>query len=248
MVRPVDALNRSPLVPMLVHLYTASGAVLGLLMVHYAFRGNVEAVLWLFLVAMWVDGTDGFLARHFKVKERLPGIDGSLMDNIIDYLTYAFAPMVLLWENGFLPDGYWGPVIAAIPLLASTYQFCRSDAKTDDHFFLGFPSYWNIAAFYAIVCGLGPASTSVLLLICAVLVFVPIKYVYPSRTERYWWTNMASALVWLLLYAVITASLPATNNLLIGLSLLCVLHYVATSLWLTYQTWDQGRKSLQPVH
>jgi phosphatidylcholine synthase len=31
---------------------------------------------------------------------------------------------------------------------ASAYGFCQLDAKTGDHFFLGFPSYWNILAFY----------------------------------------------------------------------------------------------------
>ena len=74
-------------------------------------------------------------------------------------------------------------MIAAIPLLASGYQFCRTDAKTDDHYFLGFPSYWNVVAFYVVVLDLTPAITAVILLGCSVLVFVPIKYVYPSRTK-----------------------------------------------------------------
>ena len=135
-----------------VHVYTATGVVLALLMVHFSYQGDVEAVLWLFLAAMVVDGTDGMLARRLHVKTVVPNFDGALLDNIVDYITYAFAPMVLLWANGYLPDGAAGGVVAAIPLLASCYQFCRTDAKTDDHFFLGFPSYWNVVAFYAIVC------------------------------------------------------------------------------------------------
>ena len=135
-----------------VHVYTASGMVLALLMVHFSYEGDVEAVLWLFLAAMVVDGTDGLLARRLHVKTVVPTFDGALLDNIVDYITYAFAPMVLLWANGYLPDGAVGGVVAAIPLLASCYQFCRTDAKTEDHFFLGFPSYWNVVAFYAIVC------------------------------------------------------------------------------------------------
>ena len=137
---------------MAVHVYTASGMVLALLMVHFSYEGDVEAVLWLFLAAMVVDGTDGLLARRLHVKTVVPNFDGALLDNIVDYITYAFAPMVLLWANGYLPDGAAGGVVAAIPLLASCYQFCRTDAKTEDHFFLGFPSYWNVVAFYAIVC------------------------------------------------------------------------------------------------
>ena len=94
-----------------VHAYTAIGSVLALAMVHFAYEGDEQTVLWLFLAAMVVDGTDGFLARHFRVKELVPEFDGALLDNIVDYLTYAFAPMVLLWANGYLPDGAWGGVV-----------------------------------------------------------------------------------------------------------------------------------------
>jgi phosphatidylcholine synthase len=217
-----------------VHVYTSIGVALALLMVHFSYEGDVEAVLWLFLVAMVVDGTDGMLARRLHVKTVVPNFDGALLDNIVDYITYAFAPMVLLWSNGYLPDGAWGGVVAAIPLLASCYQFCRIDAKTEDHFFLGFPSYWNVVAFYAIVCSFGSEVTTVVLLVFAVLVFVPVKYLYPSRTEKLWYANMALSAVWLGLFAVITALMPDPPTALVVLSLGYVVYYVAVSLWLTF--------------
>jgi phosphatidylcholine synthase len=123
-----------------VHLYTASGSVLGLLIVLAAVEGEVETALWLVLATLFIDGTDGMLARRFRVKETIPWFDGALLDNIVDYLTYVFAPIVLLWTTGHLPEGAAGWILAALPLLASCYQFCRVDAKTTDHFFLGFPS------------------------------------------------------------------------------------------------------------
>ncbi|WP_460796081.1 CDP-alcohol phosphatidyltransferase family protein [Nocardioides pacificus] len=220
----------------LVHFYTSVGVVLALLMVHLSYEGEVEAVLWLFLAAMVIDGTDGFLARHLRVKEVMPGFDGALLDNIVDYITYAFAPMVLLWANGYLPDGAWGGVVAALPLLASCYQFCRSDAKTDDHFFLGFPSYWNIVAFYVVVFGWGTGVTAAVLLVFAVLVFVPVKYLYPSRTEHLWTLNMTLAVVWLALFGVIVAQLPDPNPFVVALSFGYPLYYTAVSLWLTFRT------------
>jgi phosphatidylcholine synthase len=219
-----------------VHAYTASGAVLGLLMVHFAYQGEVERVLWLFLVAMVIDGSDGILARRFRVKEVVPQIDGALLDNIVDYLTYAFAPMVLLWATGALPDGAWGGVVAAVPLVASCYQFTRSDAKTDDHFFLGFPSYWNVLAFYVVVLELDVAVTTALVLVFAVLVFVPVKYLYPSRTETLWYLNMSLATLWLVLFGVIVAMLPDAPLVLVLLSLGYLAYYVALSLWLTFRT------------
>jgi phosphatidylcholine synthase len=229
-----------------VHLFTATGAVLALLMVHFSYQHEVEKVLWLFLVAMVIDGTDGMLARRFKVKTVLPGFDGALLDNIVDYMTYALAPMALLWANGYLPDGAAGGVVASIPLLASTYQFCRTDAKTDDHFFLGFPSYWNIVAFYVVVWELSSVATTVLLLVLAVLVFVPIKYLYPSRTEKLWYSNMTLATLWLALWAAITAQLPDAPAVLVGLSLVYVVYYIVVSLWLTFSpasAHPQSRKS-----
>jgi len=216
-----------------VHLFTATGAVLALLMVHFSYHGQVETVLWLFLVAMVIDGTDGMLARRFRVKAVLPGFDGALLDNIVDYMTYAFAPMVLLWANGYLPDGVLGGVVAAVPLLASCYQFCRSDAKTDDHFFLGFPSYWNVVAFYAIVASFGIGLTTLVILVCTVLVFVPVKYLYPSRTEKLWYLNMALSVLWMAVYAVIVALMPDQPTWLIVLSLIYPVYYVGVSLWLT---------------
>ena len=229
-----------------VHLFTATGAVLALLMVHFSYEHEVQRVLWLFLVAMIIDGTDGMLARRFKVKAVLPGFDGALLDNIVDYMTYALAPMALLWANGYLPDGAAGGVVASIPLLASTYQFCRTDAKTDDHFFLGFPSYWNIVAFYVVVWELSTVATTVLLLLLSVLVFVPIKYLYPSRTEKLWYVNMTLATLWLALWAAITASLPDAPAVLVWLSLVYVVYYIVVSLWLTFSpasAHPQSRKS-----
>src|SRR5215218_687137 len=150
-----------------VHLYTASGSVLGLLIVLAAFEGEVETALWLGLATLFIDGTDGMLARHFRVKETIPWFDGALLDNIVDYLTYVFAPIVLLWTTGYLPDGAFGYVVAGLPLLASCYQFCRVDAKTSDHFFLGWPSYWNVLAFYVIVLDFSDLLTAVTLVVFA---------------------------------------------------------------------------------
>ncbi|MGI8523858.1 MAG: CDP-alcohol phosphatidyltransferase family protein [Nocardioides sp.] len=226
----------------LVHLYTAVGAVLALLMVRFADDGRVHAVLWLFLVAMVIDGSDGLLARRFRVKAVIPGFDGALLDNIVDYLTYAFAPMVLLW-HGYVPDGWVGATCVVVPLLASCYQFCRTDAKTDDHFFLGFPSYWNVVAFYAVVLGIGPSATAALLLVLSVLVFVPVKYVYPSRTETLWWLNMALSALWLAAYAVIVALWPPVPTVLVALSLAYVVYYVVLSLWLTHAGHDEHTRA-----
>lgn len=219
-----------------VHAYTASGVVLALLMVHFSYAGDVALVLLLFGIAMVVDGTDGFLARRLQVKTRLPGFDGALLDNIVDYITYAFAPIVLLASSGYLPDGVWGWVVAAVPLLASCVQFCRTDAKGnpgDDHHFLGFPSYWNIVAFYLVAAQASPTVSTIVLLFCTVAVFVPIRYVYPSRTRLLWRVTMPLSTAWLVGYFLILTQLPDPHPFWLALSGVYIVYYVAVSLRLT---------------
>ena len=217
----------------LLHLYTATGAVLGFLAVVAAIQGDAVRALWILLVALVIDGTDGMLARRLRVKETIPGFDGARLDDIVDYLTYVFAPVVLLWTGGYLPDGAWGSVLAAIPLIASSFQFCRTNAKTEDHYFLGFPSYWNVVAFYVVVLDLTPAVTAAILLTCAVLVFVPVKYIYPSRTLRFRALNLSLATLWLVLYAVILLGVPDPSLLAVVLSLVYLAYYFLASVYLT---------------
>ena len=228
-----------------MHLYTASGTVLALLAVIAAVEGDAVRALWILLVALVIDGTDGMLARRVRVKDTIPGFDGARLDDIVDYITYVFVPVVLLWTGGYLPAGAWGTVLAAVPLLASSYQFCRTDAKTEDHFFLGFPSYWNAVAFYVVVLDLPATITAAIVVACAALVFVPVKYVYPSRTNAFRTLNVGLAGLWLVLYAVVLAGFPEPHPVAVGLSLAYVGYYVAISVHLTLRS-RRARASARP--
>ncbi len=215
-----------------VHLYTASGAVIALLIVVAAVNGDVVRALWLGLAALIIDSTDGLLARRFRVRELLPSFDGARLDDIVDYMTYVLAPVLLLWTGGYLPPDAAGVALAALPLLASSYQFCQVDAKTSDHFFRGFPSYWNIVAFYAIVFSLSPGAVGAMLVVCSLLVFVPIRYVYPSRTVAFRKLTLTLTTLWLLVYAAILAGMPEPDPALLAFSLLYLVYYFGLSLHL----------------
>jgi phosphatidylcholine synthase len=120
-----------------------------------------------------------------------------------------------------------------LPLLASAFQFCRVDAKTEDHLFLGFPSYWNVVAFYIVVLDLQPTAVALLLVGCAALVFVPIGYVYPSRTETLRALTLVLSAVWLASYAVLLAELPSPNPFWLAVSFAYLAYYIVLSLHLT---------------
>jgi phosphatidylcholine synthase len=216
-----------------VHLYTASGSVLGLLIVLAAFEGETVAALWLMLATLFIDGTDGMLARRMRVKETIPWFDGARLDDIVDYLTYVFAPIVLLWTTGHLRHDGVGYILAALPLLASCYQFCRVDAKTSDHFFLGFPSYWNIVAFYVIVLDVSDLGTGITIVVLTVLVFVPIRYLYPSRMRALQGLTLTLSVVWAATYAVLVLQFPDPHPVVIAASLAYIVYYCGLSFWMT---------------
>lgn len=165
-----------------VHLITASGAVFGLFALHAINEERWLIAFWLMGAAVLVDGIDGTLARRFYTKSFASRVDGAMLDNIIDYLNYVIVPAFFLMEAELLPPALRMPV-AGLIALCSAYQFSQVEAKTDDHFFKGFPSYWNIVVFYLFLWQLQPLYNTLILAVLCVLVFVPIKYIYPSRME-----------------------------------------------------------------
>jgi phosphatidylcholine synthase len=167
----------------LVHAFTASTAIVGVYTLKAIVDQKYILAFLLMGIAVIVDALDGTLARLVHTHVATPKIDGALLDNLVDFINYLITPtFLLLMHPSLLPPTYRHIIISLI-LLASAYQFTQRDAKTSDHFFKGFPSYWNFAVFYLFILETSPITNSFILLILATLVFVPIKYVYPSRLD-----------------------------------------------------------------
>jgi phosphatidylcholine synthase len=221
------------LVPWIAHLYTGLGAVAALAAMLAVIAADYRAAfLWLGLQIL-IDATDGLLARALRVKERLPHFDGARLDDIIDYVTYVFVPVVLLLHAGMLPRA-WGVAVGAAVLLASGYGFSQSAAKvkTTDYFFTGFPSYWNLVAFYMFLLELPPTVNAAILLAFVVLVFVPLRYVYPSRTTTASAVTNVLATAWAFALAWMAWRLPEKDVRWTTLSLAFPVYYFALSWWL----------------
>ena len=212
-----------------VHLYTASSAVLALLatraIFEYRFR---DAFFWLG-VAIMIDSSDGVFARAARVSQRLPWFNGAKLDDIVDYLTYVFVPAVFVWRALLVPDTWTIPVTSAM-LLSSAYGFNRDDAKTGDHFFTGFPSYWNLVVFYLFLMHESQVVNALVLIALAVLVFVPIRYLYPSRTPTLRALTVALGIAWGITLLVMVWQLPAISAPLLWGSLAFPIYYVVLSL------------------
>jgi phosphatidylcholine synthase len=213
----------------LVHLYTAGGAVAGFFGVTAVFAGRYrEAFLWM-VGATFVDATDGLLARSARVEERLPAVDGRRLDDIVDYVTFVFLPVAFLYHSGSLPLG-WAWLVASAVLLSSALGFAAADAKTDDHYFTGFPSYWNIVALYLHVMQLSPVTNGVIVLVLSAMVFWRVRYVYPTRTPLLRRTTLLLGSAWGIMVLAMVLTLPNVPQWLIVASLFFPVYYTGLSI------------------
>ncbi len=218
----------------LVHFYTALGAVIAFFTVLAIEKGLFQEAFWWMALAVVIDATDGTLARAARVKELIPWFDGDRLEDILDYANYVMVPCLFLLRADLLPrqDALW---LAALPLIASAYGFCQKEAKTADHYFLGFPSYWNIVAFYLYVLQPPRWVNAFAIIVLSLLVFVPIRYVYPSRSPVYRGFTNSLGVLWAIALLVIVYSLPQPPPGLIWLSLIFPVYYTALSFWLEGQ-------------
>ena len=217
-----------------VHLYTAAGVGLAFLAAAEvaAPAPDPRRVFLLLVLAALVDGTDGYLARRWEVKRWAPGIDGRTIDDIVDYLTYTFVPLLLVWRMDWLPDPAALWIVPA--LVASLFGFANAAAKDEaGGYFLGFPSYWNGVAFYAGILHhtTGPWPLAAIVATLTVLTVLPIRFLYPSLAPRPWRTPLvAGALAWLAIALAMLPAYPHPPAWLTALSLVYPAAYVLLSL------------------
>lgn len=166
-----------------VHVFTASASFIGVLSLVKIYQQQYLHALWLMGITVVIDALDGSFARLVNVKEVLPRMDGALLDNIVDYLNYVITPCFFILIKPDMLPSEWAPWIVVAITITSSYQFCQADAKTPDHFFKGFPCYWNFAVFYMFIFNTSMEFNAWTMVILCILIFVPIKYVYPSRLD-----------------------------------------------------------------
>jgi len=215
----------------LVHLYTALGAALAFFALLFIEQAKFQEAFWLMALAVLIDASDGTLARLVRVKEQIPWFDGDRLEDIVDYLNYVLVPSLFLIRAELLPpeDAFW---LAAVPLVASAYGFCQKEAKTPDHFFLGFPSYWNIVVIYLYVMRTPRWINAFLILILSALVFVPLKYLYPSRSPILRGLTNTLGAIWGILVFLMIYQLPEPSFYMVLASLLFPAYYFILSLWI----------------
>ena len=228
-----------------VHAFTASGVVCALLAAdEVASPAPRPKLVFLYLtIQVIIDALDGPMARAVHIKIRAPRIDGRTIDDIVDYLTYTFIPLLLVWRMGWVPEpgGWW----VAPAMVASLFGFANTAAKDEQGgFFLGFPSYWNIVAFYIGIwhATAGPWPGALLIVALTILTVLPVRFLYPNLVPRPWKTpTMIGILIWLALLGWMWTYYPSPPRWLTWLSMTYPAFYIGLSVWLDVQTRSKRR-------
>ena len=155
--------------------------------------------------------------------------DGSVLDAIVDYVTYVVVPVLFIYIADLIPSSYSNWVLPLI-LLSSSYQFAHTNSKTPDNYFMGFPSYWNVTVFYMLVLNSTPTANLVLLLVLVVLIFIPIKYYYPSRTQNNKFLVMSVTLLWGASGISLIITYPTIHPIPLWISIISSIYYIYLSV------------------
>jgi phosphatidylcholine synthase len=213
-----------------VHVFTASGAALGLLALILATGGQWAAMFFCLGIALVVDGIDGPLARAFNVKDVLPRWSGEGLDFVVDFVTYVFVPAYAIAASGLLPE------VLAIPLglivvITGALYFADRNMKADENYFRGFPAVWNLVAFYLYVLTPEPWLAAAVIVALAILTFVPVRFVHPLRVRHWRLLNIALLAAWAVLAAVtVAANLSPGPAVQIALCVIALYFIVAALL------------------
>jgi len=210
-----------------VHVFTATGAALGLLALILATGGHWAAMFLCLGIALVVDGIDGPMARAFEVQQVLPRWSGDTLDLVVDFATYVFVPAFAIAASGLLPEPLAIPAGIVVVISGALY-FADREMKTKDNYFRGFPAIWDLAAFYLYLIEPPEWAAAVAVVVLAALSFAPIKFLHPLRVQHWRKFNVALLAVWALLALVaVVQDLAPGLYVTAALSIIAVYFFVA---------------------
>ena len=179
-----------------VHFFTVLGVYFSYLALEAAIEKNLNLVFFYLAIALFIDGVDGTLARWADVKTFAAKVNGEILDNIIDFLSYVFIPAFVIHTFNFVPGEYSDFVVFLI-LVTSCYTFSNNDLKTKDNYFSGFPALWNIVLLYFYILGTSQVTNFWTIISLSILTFIPVKFLHPFRVRNYRTINLSVLLIWI---------------------------------------------------
>ncbi len=107
--------------------FTMGNAVCGFLALLSAYEGDVTTACWLVILAGFLDGLDGKVARLSGTTSTF-GIE---LDSLADFLSFGVAPAFIVYTLKLHSMGKWGWVIGVVYIMASGYRLARFNMLAD---------------------------------------------------------------------------------------------------------------------
>ena len=192
-----------------VHALTASGVLLGAAGLEAVVHGHPRAAIIYLIAAMVVDGIDGPIARAARVSDALPGMDGNILDLVVDYLTCVMLPVAFMAYFHAFPPG-WTVILGALILFTAVLWFARVELMTEDHWFKGFPAIWNLVApTFFLLRSPHWVNIVVTIALCA-LTLSNVKFVHPMQVRDKRVINITVTVLWLAAMLALTITWKKT--------------------------------------
>tara|TARA_Y100001970_G_scaffold42123_1_gene52411 strand:- start:87 stop:806 length:720 start_codon:yes stop_codon:yes gene_type:complete len=232
-------LNKEKIAAWAVHGFTGSGAVMGFLAIISILNNDLSgSFLWLGL-ALFIDGIDGTLARKVDVVKQTPNIDGTIVDSVVDYLNYTIIPSLMIYWFQMVPNGF-EIIIPASIFIVSIYTFANVNMKTEDYYFRGFPAVWNIVVLYFYILGTHNYLNLLVIIVCLILTFLPIKFVHPLRVKELRNITIFFTIIWSATTLKLVTT-PSTNIFMINNTIIFVL-WIISSIYFALICFDRSIK------
>lgn len=194
-----------------MHVFTTSGVVAGMLALQAVLDNRPKAAMIWLLVTQVIDGVDGPMARAYEVKERVPQIDGYVLDLVIDFVTCVVIPAAFLHQFDLLPAGSMSLALVGLVVFTSALWFSRTDMMTPDHWFRGFPATWNLVAPTLYLLGASPNLGAVVVVVLALCSLGNVPFPHPVRVERWRTLTLPLTVAWLAVMTWLTVISPSSN-------------------------------------
>ena len=113
--------------------------------------------------------------------------------------------------------------------------------KTEDYYFSGFPAVWNIVVLYFFILGTHEYINVVVIVICLILTFVPIKFVHPLRVKELRNLTIFFTIIWSATTLKLVTT-PSSKFFMIDSTIIFIL-WVLTSIYFAVICWGRSVKN-----
>jgi phosphatidylcholine synthase len=86
--------------------------------------------------------------------------------------------------------------LGAVIVMTSALYFADRSMKTTDNYFRGFPAVWNVIVFYLFILKPNPWLAAAVIVLFAVMTFLPITFVHPVRVRRLRVVSVSLLVIW----------------------------------------------------